>query len=568
MNEAASASRHRLSRLLEPHRPHLALVLLALCLYLPSVWNRDVWSPDEPRYAEVAREMVARGDYFLPHLNGEVYGEKPPLFFWLGILAGRLPGVPFEAGTRLVSALAALGSLMLTFRLGRRLADARTGWLAALVLATSSMFVLHATSGVIDGTLAFLVVAAISVGLDARSSGSPVAWAGFYALAGLAILTKGPVGFLIPAGVLLLLVLAEQGWRRMGAWHPLWGLGLAIGIVSLWLVPAIIRGGAGYAEIILFKQNVGRAYESWHHKEPMHYFLAVFPASFLPWVVLLPTALYGAVRAARRDRLSRLALIWFVFTFVFFSLVSGKKTRYLLPLFPAASLMVGLELRRLFARAGEAIGRLRGGIPLVAGAVVLGGAGLAIAALPLVGAARLFERLQGLAPDQREALSWFLGAPGASTLVAPGLAIAGLCVAGLAAMRRDRERAFACSTAAALLLFGWAQWVGTPALDTIKSARPMAEAVARAAGPDATIVMYRESWAGILNVALRRETIPELSGADRIAGFLDENPGAVVLAAPEDLDRLRLTLPALRTIECRRLGEQGICAARAETGPR
>src|SRR5215475_2268145 len=98
-----------LARVVAPHRPLLALTLLASLLYLPSVWMRDLWNPDEPRYAEVAREMVARDDYALPHLNGAVYGEKPPLFFWLGAAAGSLPGVPFESGTRLVSALAALG---------------------------------------------------------------------------------------------------------------------------------------------------------------------------------------------------------------------------------------------------------------------------------------------------------------------------------------------------------------------------------------------------------------------------------------------------------------------------
>src|SRR6267142_881045 len=148
--------------MVEAEQPVLAIVLMACFLYLPCVWLRDLWNPDEPRYAEVAREMVARGDYLLPHLNGAVYGEKPPLFFWLGIVAGSLPGVPFASGTRLVSVLAALGTLLLTFRLGRRYGDPETGWLAALVLATSAMFVVHASSGVIDGTLTFLVVAAIA----------------------------------------------------------------------------------------------------------------------------------------------------------------------------------------------------------------------------------------------------------------------------------------------------------------------------------------------------------------------------------------------------------------------
>ncbi len=566
MSEAARGGRYGLTRLIAPHRPFLALALLAVCLYLPSVWNRDVWSPDEPRYAEVAREMVARGDYILPHLNGEVYGEKPPLFFWLGILAGELPGVPPDAGTRVVSALAALGTLILTFRLGRHLDDARTGWLAALVLATSAMFAAHATSGVIDGTLAFLVVACISAGLKARESGSPVMWCFFYVIAGLAILTKGPIGLLIPAGVLFLNGLLEDGPRRSVGWHAAWGSLVAAGVVSLWLVPAIARGGTDYAGVILFKQNLGRAYESWHHREPVYYFLSVFPASFLPWIVLLPTALYGAAREAKRNRLSRLALVWFVFTFVFFSLMSGKKTRYLLPLFPAAGMLVALELRRLFDETRAGAGRLRSVLPLGAASLLLAVIGVGIAALPFTYGPSLLARYSGLAPDQHESLAWLLHMPGALLLLVPGLAAAVLGIAGMAAALARPARSFACSAAVALIVLGWAQWVATPSFDAIKSAGPLAETVRRAAGPGGTIVMYRENWAGIFNLFLQRETIPEISGLDRIADLLRESPQAVVLATPEDLDRLEQAIPALRTIDCRRVGEQRICAAAAGAG--
>ncbi|HET9480902.1 MAG TPA: phospholipid carrier-dependent glycosyltransferase, partial [Candidatus Polarisedimenticolia bacterium] len=135
-------------RLIAPHRPLLALAVLAALLYLPAAFNRDLWSPDEPRYAEVAREMTSRGDFLLPHLNGEVYGEKPPLFFWLGLLAAALPGVGIESGTRLVSALAAFATLAATFTMVRRIGSARGAWLSALVLATSGLFVIHASSGV------------------------------------------------------------------------------------------------------------------------------------------------------------------------------------------------------------------------------------------------------------------------------------------------------------------------------------------------------------------------------------------------------------------------------------
>ncbi|HKY32620.1 MAG TPA: glycosyltransferase family 39 protein, partial [Candidatus Polarisedimenticolia bacterium] len=336
-------------RLLAPHRPVLALALLACLLYLPSVWLRDLWSPDEPRYAQVAREMVQHGRYALPHLNGEMYAEKPPLYFWLGALAGLIPGVPFESGPRLVSVAAALGTLILTFAMGRRLRDPETGWLAALVLATSGLFVLHASSGVIDATLTFLVTACVAVGLKARQASSPVLWCAFYLLAGLGLIVKGPVAFAVPAGTMLLLALQEDGWRRAWALHAAWGAAVAALVAAAWLIPAVAQGGWDYADTILIKQNLGRAYDAWHHKQPADYFFRVFPPTFLPWVALLPGGIAAALAARRKDLFARTGVTWFLFTFLFFTVISGKKTRYLMPLFPAAAMLAALELRPLLA---------------------------------------------------------------------------------------------------------------------------------------------------------------------------------------------------------------------------
>jgi hypothetical protein len=554
-----------LTRLLSPHRPVLALTLLAAVLYLPSVWLRDAWNPDEPRYAEVAREMVSRGDYILPHLNGEVYAEKPPLFFWLGILAGELPGVPSGSGPRLVSALAAWGTLLLTFLLGRRYAGAAAGWLACLVLATSSMFVIHSSSGVIDATLTLIVTAAIAAGLRAREERSSVLWAMFYLLIGLALITKGPVGFAIPAGALLLWALQHDGVRGMWAWHPAWGIPLALTVAALWIVPAIARGGAQYAEIILFKQNLGRAWQSWHHKEPLNYFLGVFPASFVPWVVMLPGALYGAWKGRRAHPGARLALTWFIFTFIFFSLISGKKTRYLLPLFPAASLLVSLELRDIVT--GVA-GRLRAVLPfaLLAPALVL--AGLFMTSLGLGAGVAILPVAPDLALDQKEGLLKLLKPPGSLAVILPGLAIVVLAAGALFVLRKSRGRCLAWLAAAWLALLGWAAWIGVPAFNIVKSARPLARAVIEQVGPEGAVVLYRERFAGAFNLHLRRDHIPVVSGMERIEEFLAAHPGGAVIAGWRDTQRLQARLPDLLAFDCRRIGDDAVCASRAGSASR
>src|ERR1044071_8885731 len=110
----------------------LALLALAgVLLFLPGLGGRDLWNPDEARYAEVAREMPLAGSYAVPHLNGQVYSLKPPLLFWSIRTAAHLTGGLDEVAARLPSALAAIGTLLLTYRLGRRLFGRRAGGLAA-----------------------------------------------------------------------------------------------------------------------------------------------------------------------------------------------------------------------------------------------------------------------------------------------------------------------------------------------------------------------------------------------------------------------------------------------------
>ncbi len=567
-----SAGRRILSRLIAPHHPVLALLLLALVLYLPGVWLREPWNPDEPRYAQVTREMLSRSDFIMLSLNGEVYAEKPPLFFWLGALAGTLPGVPIEAGPRVVSALAAWLTLLLTFHLGRRLADAETGWLASLILATSSMFVVHAATGVIDCLLTLLVTAGIALGLQARQARSPVLWAGVYLLAALAVLAKGPVGFAIPMGVLLLTAWREDGVRNLRALHPVWGSFLVAAVVALWIGPAIARGGAEYAETILLKQNIGRAFQSWHHARPISYFVFALPIAFLPWSFLLPTALYGGWRAGggaegpRAARASRLTGLWFGFVLVLFSLISGKKTRYLLPLFPAASLLMALELRAVLAGVR---GWSRTRIPLSLSGMVLAGSGLALILLSFApvmpgSEAGLASRIgaSDLPPAQAAGLLELVTAPGNVALVLPGLLILGLAGWGVALLGADRTTGLACILAACLVLIGWSQWVAVPAFDSIKSGKPLAEAALRAAGPSGEIALYRNTFAGIFNIQTRRDRIPVLRGLDRTSAFLKSHRGAVVIGGHSDIERLRGHDEDLEVIACHRIGASKVCAAR------
>jgi 4-amino-4-deoxy-L-arabinose transferase-like glycosyltransferase len=323
-----------------------ALLLLFAAIWLTNLGRWDLWGPDEPRYAQVAREMMQSGDYMVPHLNGQVYGEKPPLFFWAvaasSWLVDRDGQGPSPLAARLPSAIAGLGILLLTYLLARRIYGPSVALLSALILFSTVQFTGTATDAHLDSTLTLWTTAAMYLffrGYKEPSGGQRFFYPA-YAAMGLGVLTKGPVGILVPlisAGLFLLLSRNLSALRRT---KPLKGLILLVAIVLLWLVPAGLSGGEEYFKYLVFTQSAGRAVNSFSHAAPFYYYVDVFLADFLPWTLFLPFACihYAKRKEARNGIIFPLA--WFVATFLFFSIMSGKRSLYLLPLYPPIAIMI------------------------------------------------------------------------------------------------------------------------------------------------------------------------------------------------------------------------------------
>lgn len=475
----------------ERRRDLLVLAALAAVLFFPALGARAVWNPDEARYAEVAREMRVTGEWFLPHLNGEVYAQKPPLLFWSMNLASLATGGLDEWAARLPSALAALAAVLLTYRIGRRFFGRRAGLLSALALATSVKILWQGRFGQIDMLLTALVAAAVWFWVRAYTEERPRLYPLFFLFAGLATLAKGPVGLLPPllAAIAFLLVMREPGeLRRMRI-----GLGLLLwaAVILAWLVPAGIAGGEEYLRTIVFKQNVTRYADPWHHFKPPWYYLTLIPPDFFPWSLLLPGALFVGWRRLREDgavaqsgapratpRAGYLfALCWMVVTLVFFSLSPAKRTVYILTMYPAMALLVGSGLDRLAARWTEARTSERRWLvwPL---AGIAGIAALVAAAVPFV-AERRARELAALGP----------GLPALVVTAALLLAVGGGAAWWLA--RRGRVPAAAGALAlgmgsGTLLLFVLA----LPRFDAVKSAKPLSELLVERMGPGETYAIY------------------------------------------------------------------------------
>lgn len=456
------------------------MVPLAAALFIWNLWGYDLGAPDEPYFAEGAREMVADGRWAVPHVNGVVTTDKPPLFFWL-IALGSLPlGTVTSLTARLPSALAALGTLILTLRLGRRLAGERVAAMAGLVLITAWMFWDKARSAQIDSLLCFLILSAVSAFHAFRRGEAGGRRAGllFWSATALAVLAKGPVGLLLPLGIALCSLAVDRElslWRRFA---PVSGPAVFAAVIILWMAVATVAGPNEYSVWSAFDEHVvKRTLFGLHHVQAPWYYLEVLPVQLLPWTGLLPGALFLAFR--RRDVADRFLLVFSLFVVGFFSLSTEKRDLYVLPAFPAFALL-----------AARLVGRLRGWesdpsalrlpvhrrwvtVPLALTGVVLVAAGVAA---PL--AARRLDAVP----------LWVAGVLGAL------LAAGGLATAWAAARGHHLGSLLVLAGGAGAVYVGIATLL-LPALDAVRSARPFSlkirtlTAASRDAGHD--VIAYR-----------------------------------------------------------------------------
>ncbi len=311
------------------------LIILAGILFFFNLGATSLWDPDEPRQAIMAREMMDRGDYIRPYLNGVPYLEKPPFYSWMIIIAARAAGTVNEFASRAPSALSALLLVVITFLLGCKLGDERAGFFSGLVLATNYQFLSNARESVMDMTFAFFIGLSIYFAFVSLEKDKRLAFVLSFIPGAFAILTKGPAGLVIPAGVIFVLLIFKRQFKRYIA--PLiLGCLLASAVAAIWFLLA----GEAYIREFILHQNVTRYTNAFDHIEsPWYYFHKLF-FNFMPWSLILPFSLFAAFR-----RRYTLPLVWFIVIFLFFELSQSKRAIYLLSAYPALALITGLYLR-------------------------------------------------------------------------------------------------------------------------------------------------------------------------------------------------------------------------------
>ncbi|MBI4917621.1 MAG: phospholipid carrier-dependent glycosyltransferase [Acidobacteria bacterium] len=496
----------------------MAAVLLGAALTVPF---RHLWEVDEPRYAEVAREMITSGQWLVPHLYGEPYTHKPPLYIWLeGGL--RLTGLSWTAAGVLPSVLAFLGILALMPRLARATGlDDEVGRLGGIALAASPLAVFLALGARMDMLLAFFYTLAILMlaqllGLGTAAVPNRRAHTVFWLAIGLGVLTKGPVAVALPvlAAVLAWALLRPRPSLRavFVGWGPL----LAVGLVLAWLVPAGFVGGPEYLYEVTIRQSAGRLTNSFAHQEPFYFYLVRYPAIGLPWSVAVVVAAFHALRRRALDAGGFLALAALAVP-VFFSLISGKLEIYLLPMFPPAMLLAAHAWRRTERGQRSA---------LAAGAAGMAVVGIAAAALPTFG---LVQRVP-----------WPVWAGVGALIAVPA-------VAALVAAVRGRPIAstVALVAASALVVPAGLLPVGLNALDRAWTTAGAAEAMRRAEPESREYLSYGAEFPGLWLYAERpfREladaaTVSAELGRGRCVLVEEKRWGAVQAALEPEIDRV------------------------------
>lgn len=445
---------------------------LAAVIFFFHLGSYGLWEPDEARYAEIAREMLALGDWIVPHLNYVAYVEKPPLLYWMSAASLWALG-PNEFAARLVPALCALAGVGMTFFFVHRTFDRRRALLAAAVLTTAPLYAIMGQVLTTDMLLSALVTAAAFAMFMHWREGGVWCWLGYLAIA-LATLAKGPVGVVLPILSLGVFLWWEGDLRRaIRRFHAIAGLAMVVAICAPWFVAISLRE-PGFVDFYFVGEHLRRALQpSYSHGEPIYFYLPALLGGLLPWSLMVPFLTW---RGMEPNPARRFCVIAAAVIVVAFSLASAKLIPYILPAFPMLAILIadGIASCAWPARIGA------GAVPKPDSRILLeSGPMLAIIGACVIGAAIAAPLIRTPYPMAAQTAMYAIGT----------ILIAGGAIATLVFLRRKSAAGIAViviTIAGALCAGTWARL----AVEPLRSYAELSRRVARLA-PGATLICYR-----------------------------------------------------------------------------
>ncbi|MEO8467937.1 MAG: glycosyltransferase family 39 protein [Gammaproteobacteria bacterium] len=526
------------------------LLLILVAIYFVGVFDHGLWAPMDTVGAGMIWGMHAAGSWVVPLLNGEPYLEKPPLMHWTSLVLITLFGNLNEGLTRLPSALYALGAVLIVYWWGRREHSARVGLCAAFLCSGSFLYLEYARSSLTDSTLAFVVVLSMQLFWWAYSSkrNRSLDYLPLIIVSAVAFFAKGLVGVAFVWAPIVAFLAYRREWR----WFfllPVYYFVAFVALVGYWAYRVWQIGGEEYLRIIFIDNQFGRFLTFsdrslppdpyFVHKEQIYYYLLDTPPRILPWVILVPAALYYWFR--RGDRKDSDFSVYLKFALVIMLLIlhasSAKVSLYMLPVLPTLFYLTAVWLDTELKSWRSPVGRWL---------VVFSGlcAGLLAMVPPLIvvglylAPAGFFDRYTGGIDvmhvlGDNAAPAYFVG-----SLVLSGVIVAVMTRAGfqLRTPQRDGLAAAFPGTLALLSVIGLALF--TQVYDPQRSCKPVADSALKelqsgrqlALGTDASHVT------GCLSFYLRTK-LPVYDTAEAATGFLAGDRPAALLIEKDDLKK-------------------------------
>jgi len=380
-SRASDAAPEWLSYIAEPRHAWPILLIFGVALYLVNLGGYPLYTKGEPREAVTVFDIVHGGGVILPQRAGVEIPSKPLLMHWLAALVSIVAGDVNEFSVRLPSAGLAIVGLLVCYFYVRRLFDNVTALIAALILATTFQYLQAATGARVDMTLTFFMEVAffefifMAEGLTHRQMLLYVAIA-------LAVLTKGPIGLILPGMVALIWIALEQRWNVLLKMSLFRGAIVVLVLAGGWYVAALIEGGPDFFRKQILAENLLRfaGGNDFHegHIHPFYYMELALFAGFLPWTFLLPIVGVQAARAPLLvDPRLKYLFVWFATVLIFYNLPQSKRGVYLLCLYPAFATLLAIYVRQAIVRPAPAriyvrwIARLSGFAMLLLGSAAL-----------------------------------------------------------------------------------------------------------------------------------------------------------------------------------------------------
>jgi 4-amino-4-deoxy-L-arabinose transferase-like glycosyltransferase len=332
----------------------LAILAASYVFFFYNLGSYSLKEPDEGRYAEIPREMVETGDYVVPHLDYVRYFEKPPLLYWVTALSFKAFGVN-EWSFRIPNALVALLCVVITYLFAARWFGDETALLSSLILISSFGFFAMAHIVTIDMLFAVLLFISLLCFYEFYRRERTLFLYLFFAVLALAILAKGPVALILLGGTILLFLITERRISFLKKMASMKGILIFFLISAPWFIVISLREKE-FFHFFFIDQHILRFLTTKHRRSgPVYYFVPVLFGGLFPWSIFLPRA----VTRLWRVKELRLFFIWSAVVFTFFSLSGSKLPPYVLPVFPALSIVLAYlfeaEWRQRVKNNGEII---------------------------------------------------------------------------------------------------------------------------------------------------------------------------------------------------------------------